>query len=228
MSENSLSVTRQPAANTLYETSSLLNVSTPSRVISGIAGTFLLSMVYKHTPKITLLAGGYLLYRALSGNCPISALLSSSKKPHVRNSNVRTSVVVNKPREEVYAFWRKLSNLPLFMKHLASVEETDHYHSHWVIKLPAETTPVEWDAVIVEESENEMLSWRSLPGSMIETAGKLRFVALSDTLTRVDVMITYRPPAGLLGRNISRLLQPSFQEAVEQDILSFKTHMEQS
>ncbi|RFM26335.1 YgaP family membrane protein [Deminuibacter soli] len=76
----------QPGSNRLYETLSQLNVSNPSRIISGIAGTFLLSVVYKHTPKLTLLAGGYLLYRALSGNCPISSLLAKAQQRHAADA----------------------------------------------------------------------------------------------------------------------------------------------
>ncbi|WP_432326764.1 SRPBCC family protein [Mucilaginibacter sp. P25] len=43
---------------------------------------------------------------------------------------------MNKPRQKVYEFWRKLDNLPLFMKHLESVEVIDSKYSHWVLKLP--------------------------------------------------------------------------------------------
>lgn len=227
MNTHTLSLNQQPEAGRLYEASSQLNVSTPGRVISGIAGTFLLSMVYKHTPKLTLLAGGYLLYRALAGNCPVSALLGKTSHKHTGNTNIRTSVVVARPVYEVYAYWRKLSNLPLFMSHIASVTEYDDYHSHWKINLPTQSTPVEWDAVIAEEVENEVLSWRSEPGSMLQNAGKIRFTDLGEDITRVDITLSYRPPAGLIGSNISRLLQPAFQHAVEQDIAAFKQHMEQ-
>jgi uncharacterized membrane protein len=49
------------------------------------------------------------------------------------NVNIRSSFLINKPRQQVYDFWRKLDNLPLFMKHLESVEMIDDTRSHWVL-----------------------------------------------------------------------------------------------
>src|SRR5438067_1569902 len=37
-----------------------------------------------------------------------------------RDVQVRPAVVIRRPRYEVYAFWRRLENLPLFMRHLES------------------------------------------------------------------------------------------------------------
>jgi uncharacterized membrane protein len=69
------------------------------------------------------LAGGFLLYRGTSGYCPGYAAMGKSQLPvPYKTINIRTKQVVNVPRSEAYAFWRKLENLPLFMKHLVSVE----------------------------------------------------------------------------------------------------------
>ena len=45
-------------------------------------------------------------------------------------------VTINKPPEELYAFWRDFDNLPKFMNHLESVTAQDDTHSHWVAKAP--------------------------------------------------------------------------------------------
>src|ERR1700736_6001234 len=116
-----------------------VNTGKTERVLSAIAGSLLL---YKITQKhkadsLLLLAGGYLLYRGISGHCPIHSLFSREKGlDHPRNINVRASVLVSRPRAEVYAFWRKLENLPLFMKHLESVDEIDEFTSAWKVKVP--------------------------------------------------------------------------------------------
>ena len=70
---------------------------------------------------------------------------------HTPNINIRTGLIVNKPKDEVYAFWRKLENLPLFMKHLASVTEIDSKHSHWEAIVPGNIGRVKWNAEIVKE-----------------------------------------------------------------------------
>jgi uncharacterized membrane protein len=53
--------------------------------------------------------------------------------------------------EQVYEFWRKLDNLPLFMKHLESVEEVDDTPLALGIKLPTGVGKVSWDAEIVKD-----------------------------------------------------------------------------
>src|SRR5258706_10700007 len=84
---------------------STVNVGKTERVISAIAGSLLL---YKITQKhkadtLLLLAGGYLLYRATSGHCLIHSLFTKGRGAgHPRNVNVRASVIVNRPRAEVY------------------------------------------------------------------------------------------------------------------------------
>lgn len=229
MNEEHASRLNEPHANRLYEASSVMNVSTPSRILSAIAGTLLLSRTFsKKSSRLLTLAGGYLVYRALSGNCPVSAMLSTRQEKHVRNTNIRTSIHVNKPREEVYAFWRKLSNLPLFMRHLRSVEETSDTQSHWIASFPAANIRLEWDAAIVEDHPGEMLSWRSLEGSMVENAGKISFEDSPGNSTLLNVVITYRPPAGQIGHRLSALLRPAFRKMVEKDIIAFKEYIEQT
>jgi uncharacterized membrane protein len=55
------------------------------------------------------------------------------------------------------------------MRHLEWVETLDRQRSHWVAKGPMNIT-VAWDAELINERENELIAWRSLPGSDIETA----------------------------------------------------------
>ncbi|MBA3356331.1 MAG: SRPBCC family protein [Pyrinomonadaceae bacterium] len=74
------------------------------------------------------------------------------------------SVTINKPPAELYSFWREFRNLPRFMKYLESVTTLDSGRSHWMAKGPG-GEKVEWDAEIYNEKENELISWRSLPGS---------------------------------------------------------------
>ena len=61
-----------------------------------------------------------------------------------RGIRVEKAITINRPAAEVYAFWRRLENLPLFLKHLHSVSTKDAAHSHWIIKADHEFT-LEWD-----------------------------------------------------------------------------------
>ena len=207
-----------------------VNVGQTERTLSAIAGSLLLYYVTKKhkADALLLLGGGYLLYRAVSGHCPVSSVFhrKGGRAGHASNVNVRTSVVVNRPREEVYMFWRSLENLPLFMKHLDNVDELDSITSAWKIRLPGGVGDVRWEAKIVKEEPGTELSWQSVPGASIENAGKINFSDTPGGATRIDVMISYRAPMGVIGERLSRLLTPVFSNMVEKDILNFKHFME--
>ena len=199
------------------------------RIFSAIGGSLLVYYVTKKhkADSLLLLGGAYLLYRALSGHCPIAkAWKASHHQRHIAsNVNVRTHVIVNKPREEVYAFWRSLENWPLFMRHIGNVDELDSTTSAWTMKTPG-GEDLRWEARIVKEEKNTELSFTSVPGAPIMTTGKINFAATPGNATRIDVLLSYRAPLGPIGEKLSRLLTPAFREKVEADIHNFKHFME--
>ncbi len=197
-------------------------------------GAFLLSSglnnLTSHPIKglIRTMLGGVLLYRGVSGHCPVYDSLGKTKGVgHTPAINIRTGLIVNKPKEEVYAFWRRLENLPLFMKHLAAVTEIDEKHSHWEAEIPGGIGKVKWNAEIVKEEEGSLIAWQSIPNSMVNNAGKVQFrEALGGEGTELDVVITYHAPAGELGAAIAKPLNPVLEKIVRQDIMNFKEYIE--
>ncbi len=78
-------------------------------------------------------------------------------------TRVKRSITVNRPAEEVYAFWRDFENLPKFMYHLESVRVFGPTRSHWTAKGPGDKR-VEWDSQVTEDRPNELIAWHTLPG----------------------------------------------------------------
>lgn len=209
-----------------------INLEWPERYVSIAAGVKLafsgLTHIFKSpfTSILKMGAGGYLLNRGVTGHCELYTRLGKTSTEPV-NTNIRTSFTVSKPRREVYEFWRKLDNLPLFMNHLESVEVLDDKRSHWVLKLPTNLTTISWDAEIVKDEPGEMIGWSSLPDSAIDNAGKVRFKDGPEPgTTLVDVVISYQPPAGGLGTGIAHILNPVFKRMVETDVRNFKQYMD--
>lgn len=204
-----------------------VNVDIPERIGSVLAGSWLLLNGLGKGSLLRMGIGAYLVYRGAAGHCP---LYSAIGKPHlpdpVKNINIRVIAQVNRPRAELYAFWRELENLPLFMRHLKSVKQKDKRTSHWEAYVPGGLGTVQWDAVIVEDQPNTVIGWNSLPGSLIENAGKVEFREIGDGWTEVYVMITYRAPLGAVGQGLSWLLNPVFEKLVRQDIKDFKRYAE--
>lgn len=214
--------------------SGVVNVGQSERIASAAIGAWLLSSglnsLVKHPINsiVKLGLGGYLLYRGASGHCLVYASMGKTKG--VSNTpaiNIRTGLIVNKPKAEVYAFWRKLENLPLFMKHLASVTEIDSKHSHWEATLPGNIGKVKWNAEIVKEEEGYLIGWQSIPNSMINNAGKVTFHdAMDGQGTELEVVISYHPPAGEIGSGIAKALNPVFEKMIRQDVMNFKEYIE--
>ncbi len=138
---------------------------------------------------------------------------------------VRQSVTVNRPVEEVYAFWHNFENFPRFMAHVRSVSVSGR-RSHWVAKAPAGMT-VEWDAEIVDDRENELIAWRSLEESDVQHSGKVRFVRAPGARgTEVRVDLAYMPPGGALGRALAKLFGEEPEQQVREDLRRVKQILE--
>ena len=156
--------------------------------------------------------GGAMLYRAISGFCPLYRLLRMSRRKHStigvpsrRGVKCVETVEVDGSPSEVFAFWRQLGNLPLLFSHLDSVVEAEDKRSHWTAIGPLNKR-VEWDAEVINERPNELIAWRSIPGSSLDTAGSVHFEPREDGGTKVQLSMKYDPPGGKLAISIAELL----------------------
>jgi len=146
--------------------------------------------------------------------------------PSDEGIRVDKAITIERPPAEVYAFWRRLENLPRFMSHLESVQEQDELHSHWAVKAIAGKV-LEWDAEIIEQREGEMISWRSLPGADVDHAGSVWFTPLpggQGTVVRVE--LKYVPPAGKTGDWVAKLFRRDAASEIGDDLLRLKTFLE--
>lgn len=214
-----------------------VNVGGTERIISMLAGG---ALVYFGMKRRSLrgaglaAVGGELIHRGVSGHCKFYQLTGihtadrsrHTSVPYPLGIRVDRSVFINRPPEELYRFWRNLENLPKFMHHLKSVRSLDEKRSHWIAKAPAGRT-VEWDAEIVNEKENELIGWRSLPGSDVESGGSVHFdKPLSGRGAIVKVAFQYNPPGGLLGAAFAKLFGEEPGQQVAEDLRRFKQLME--
>jgi uncharacterized membrane protein len=136
------------------------------------------------------------------------------------------SVTINRPRAELYAFWRNFNNLPKFMHNIHSVTIKDRTHSHWIIEAPAGKT-VEWDSQITQDEPGGLIEWQSLEGASVRNSGRVEFLDSPDCRgTVVRVTLTYDPPAGTVGKLIAKLFQKEPKVQARQDLRRFKQLME--
>ncbi|HVL38272.1 MAG TPA: SRPBCC family protein, partial [Fimbriimonadaceae bacterium] len=146
--------------------------------------------------------------------------------PWNRKLHVSHSITINKPREDVYRFWRRLENLPRFMAHLEFVRENDPTRSHWCAKGPA-GRHVEWDAEITQDKPRQLIAWRSLDGSEVFNEGEVHFFdAPGGRGTEVHVSLRYAPPGGTFGALMARLYGEDPQSQIEDDLRRMKALLE--
>lgn len=138
---------------------------------------------------------------------------------------VGRAVTINRPREEVYAFFRDLSRLPSFMENVERVEMLDSNRYHWVVKAPAGKT-VEWTARITAEQPSELIAWTSEEGGDVANSGRVEFRDAGQRGTVVVATLAYDPPAGALGKLVAKLFQREPAIQARRDLRRLKQLME--
>ncbi|WP_244532434.1 SRPBCC family protein [Methylocapsa palsarum] len=135
------------------------------------------------------------------------------------------AVTISRPVAEIYAYWRDFKNLATFMDNVVSVSSLDSRRSHWVVKAPAGQN-VEWDSVVTEDVENELIAWRSEADAQVPNSGRIEFRDAGARGTIVTAAILYDPPGGAVGKVIAKMFQrePAIQS--RRDLRRFKQLME--
>jgi uncharacterized membrane protein len=219
---------------------SLINVGGIERLACAVAGGALAAYGLRSRTAgglILTLAGAALVHRGGTGHCNayqalgITTAASGDHKGsehHIevaRDVHVEKSIVINRPIEELYAFWREFENLPRFMDHLESVNSVGFNRWHWVAKGPVGTRP-EWDAEIYNEKPNELIAWRSLDGN-VTNAGSVRFEpGPGERGTQVRVVLNYNAPGGKVSALLAKVFGHEPGQMIEGDLRRLKEMFE--
>jgi uncharacterized membrane protein len=162
---------------------------------------------------------GFYAVRALAGK-HINTL------PYGYGIKIKKSVTINSPAEQLYNYWRNLSNLPKLFGNVISVQELDPIRSRWTLRVPSGMV-LEWDAEMTVDRKEEMIGWRSLDGADLDNAGYVRFEpATGGRGTVVRVALQYNPPAGKFGAALSTLMGEKPASQVQEALRKLKQLME--
>lgn len=189
----------------------------------------------------TRIVGGAALGAGLIGAAVVGGILAQTRKGRsADDAPGRTArrgfgsytvtgrtVTIARPRAELYAFWRDFGNLATFMENIVSVDQQpDSDRSIWTIRAPAGQT-VQVETEIAREQAGELIAWRSVEGSQIDTEGRVEFRdAPGDRGTEVTAIIAYKPPLGAAGKAVARLFQREPEVQARHDLKRFKMLME--
>jgi uncharacterized membrane protein len=215
-----------------------INVGDTERLVSILGGAALglFGLSRRSLGGLGLAAvGGSLIYRGMTGHCAGYQSLGVSTAPPVGSATsvraghgikVEESITINRDAPTLWRFWRKLENIGRFMQHLECVEEIDERRSRWTARGPL-GAKLQWEAEIINEKENELIAWRSVDDSEVDTAGSVHFRELPHGRgTEMRVVLKYDAHAAQLGEPIARLLGQSPSQQIREDLRRFKQVME--
>lgn len=184
-------------------------------------------------------AGAMLLHRGATGHCFVYRALgvNTAEAAGARRGampaegeaggvRVEASITVDRPAEELYAFWRDVTNAPRFMRRILAVRVLDERRSRWTAEGPRGRS-WEWTSEITEDEPNRRIAWHSLPGSDLPNRGSVEFAPgdrPGETVVRQTV--EFDPPGGVVGQAIAGALHEMPEEMVKEDLRRFKALME--
>lgn len=198
--------------------------SDPSATALRVAGAAL--ALYGLTRRGRLAAmlrtiGAGLLLGSRGGRLALPGIAPADRR---RAVDIQKTLLIEAPIDQVFAFWSNYENFPLFMSHVQEVEDLGAGRSHWRVSGPG-GVPIEWDAVLTQQAPNQVIAWRSEPGSMLENAGIIRFSS-SGMGTRVDLRFCYYPPVGGAGQAVAELLGSDPRGKLNEDLGRMKALLE--
>jgi len=201
------------------------NWSPAARVLVGAAGLVLLAGGAAKRGAIgasASLAGLAALARAVT-NKELSRIIGMQIDGH--SVEIRKTINIEAPLDEVWEYWADYDSFPLFMSNVVEVSDLGNGRSHWVVKGPA-GSDLEWNAVITEFEPERELSWESEAEAPVQNRGTIKFARAGEESTRVDIMLEYTPPAGVIGHAAAAILGRDPRSLIDQDLLRMKSLIE--
>lgn len=202
------------------------NWSPATRLLMGAAGSWMTLYGANRRGVIgtaTAAFGLGILARGIT-NIETERLLGMGDARHT--IDLQKTIMIDAPVERVYEFFNNYENFPRFMANIREAHSLGDGRSHWVAVGPA-GVPVEWDAVVTRAIYNEVLAWRSVPGSTVESTGTIQFQPSPDGGTRVHIRLFYNPPAGALGHAVATLFGANPKQEMDEDLVRLKSLLEE-
>ena len=201
------------------------NWSPTTRLLATVAGTAMGVYGAKRRDMAgTMMSsvGLGVLTRALT-NFDTSRLLGIDGERKV--IEIQKTINIEAPVDRVFTYWLRPENFPDFMSHVLEVRRIGDGLYRWTVGGPAGLR-VQWDAGITDLDFNKRLAWKSLPGAVVGQAGVTQFSSNPDGSTRVDVKMSYNPPAGVLGHLIAELFGVDPKHEMDDDLMRMKSFIE--
>jgi uncharacterized membrane protein len=139
---------------------------------------------------------------------------------------VRKTIRVNAPVDQVFELWSRYERFPKFMQHVRDVcpSDADPKRSRWTVDGPG-GVPWTFEVEILRHKHGREIAWTTVPGQRVAHMGVVRFES-SDHATHVHIQMRYFPPAGMIGHAIAHLLGWDPKARLDDDLVRLKALLE--
>ena len=156
------------------------------------------------------------------------------------------SVIIARPRHELFAFWRDFGNLPKFMEKVRKVTVVDSLSSIWTVAASGGHT-TDWEFIITDEEDDRLIAWSASGNTPVKYSGRVEFKDVSPQgatvlpdvpdhrpaatpATEVTATLRYEPHSGILDTLIAKVSRSGAADELavqtRSDIQRFKEVME--
>ena len=156
---------------------------------------------------------------------PDGAPARVSRRQSGRRTVTGRTITIDRPRSEIYAFWRDFTNLSRVMENVRDVSAEGDL-TRWTIAGPA-GRDVMLVTRVTEDREGERIEWGSTEDSDLDHRGRVTFRdAPAGRGTEVTLDLEYLSPGGELGRWVAKALQAEPHLQARRDLKRLKMLME--
>jgi len=127
-----------------------------------------------------------------------SQLMQKSSFPPQDDNTIESSVIIQRPVERVFGFFRDFRNLPSFLGDVMAIEPLGLTTSRWTIQGPLGIR-AHWKVRVTEERPNELIRYQTVSSPALRTYWEVHFAPKSGT-GETEVREVMKAPLGRLGR----------------------------
>jgi uncharacterized membrane protein len=148
---------------------------------------------------------------------------TASSKLHDENT-IERRVIIQRPVQTVYEFYRDSRNLPSFLGDVMEIEQTGPATSRWTIQGPLRIQ-AHWTIKVTEERTNELIRYETVTSSRLRTSWEIYF-SPGPAAGQTEVREVMKAPLRRLGRAALALIGKLPAEEVSANLHRLRQVME--
>lgn len=193
------------------------------RLLALYAGQKMLLKTRKRPPEWwRLVSGGTLLYIGATGKIPFLSVIRRANVNHGQ-VNFKKQILIQRTREEVYAFFREFRNLKLILPQIEAINPIDIGKKHWEVHIRSRKEKYRTEIIVVKEKHNEFLGWSTGKDAFIYHTGRIELrKGTVEGITVLNFVFSYTPPGGKLGSKLFRMFNSILERHIDRAL--YKVH----